>query len=179
MGCRVYLAPFILFLMENPISEHCWPWSDATLCSVCLWPLYGLPGKNGWRYMYEVGRVTLSQIVSSFCKNLSHFLQGSWEIWKFSFWLFWQLHSQALLVIFFPKNCIIPQVHAPIYERYRELSLTRMKKHFQEDWIVLMYRIHHRNGFWWSGPQGYKTFFMLNSAQHEILNARKYNNIKK
>ena len=25
----------------------------------------------------------------------------------------------------------------------------------------------------------YKTFFMLNSAEHEILNARKYNNIKK
>ena len=27
--------------------------------------------------------------------------------------------------------------------------------------------------------QGYKTFFMLNSAEHEILNAYKYENIKK
>ena len=27
--------------------------------------------------------------------------------------------------------------------------------------------------------RGYKTFFMLNSAEHEILNARKYKNIKK
>ena len=27
--------------------------------------------------------------------------------------------------------------------------------------------------------QGYKTFFKLNSAEHEILNAHKYKNIKK
>ena len=30
--------------------------------------------------------------------------------------------------------------------------------------------------FW---APGYKTFFMLNSAEHEILNAHKYKNIKK
>ena len=28
-------------------------------------------------------------------------------------------------------------------------------------------------------PGGYKTFFMLNSVEHEILNAHKYKNIKK
>ena len=28
-------------------------------------------------------------------------------------------------------------------------------------------------------PRGYKTFFMLNSAEHEILNAHKYKTIKK
>ena len=28
-------------------------------------------------------------------------------------------------------------------------------------------------------PRGYKTFFVLNSVEHEILNARKYKNIKK
>ena len=28
-------------------------------------------------------------------------------------------------------------------------------------------------------PQSYKTFFMLNSVEHEILNAHKYKNIKK
>ena len=28
-------------------------------------------------------------------------------------------------------------------------------------------------------PQGYKSFFMLNSVEHEILNAHKYKNIKK
>ena len=28
-------------------------------------------------------------------------------------------------------------------------------------------------------PGGYKTFFMLNSAEHEILNAFEYENIKK
>ena len=27
--------------------------------------------------------------------------------------------------------------------------------------------------------RGYKTFFMLNSVEHEILNAHKYKNIKK
>ena len=30
-----------------------------------------------------------------------------------------------------------------------------------------------------SWPRGYKTFFMLNSVEHEILNAHKYKNIKK
>ena len=28
-------------------------------------------------------------------------------------------------------------------------------------------------------PRGYKTFFILNSVEHEILNAQKYENIKK
>ena len=28
-------------------------------------------------------------------------------------------------------------------------------------------------------PRGYKTFFMLSSVEHEILNAHKYKNIKK
>ena len=28
-------------------------------------------------------------------------------------------------------------------------------------------------------PRGYKTFFVLNSVEHEILNAHKYENIKK
>ena len=28
-------------------------------------------------------------------------------------------------------------------------------------------------------PRDYKTFFMLNSAEHEIFNAHKYENIKK
>ena len=30
-----------------------------------------------------------------------------------------------------------------------------------------------------SWARGYKTFFMLNSIEHEILNVRKYKNIKK
>ena len=29
-----------------------------------------------------------------------------------------------------------------------------------------------------SRPRGYKTFFMLNSVEHEILNAHKYKDIK-
>ena len=28
-------------------------------------------------------------------------------------------------------------------------------------------------------PRGYKTFFVLNSVEHEILNVHKYDNIKK
>ena len=28
-------------------------------------------------------------------------------------------------------------------------------------------------------PRGYKTFFVLNSVEHEILNAHKYKNVKK
>ena len=30
-----------------------------------------------------------------------------------------------------------------------------------------------------SGPRGYKTFLMLISVEHEILNAHRYKNIKK
>ena len=30
-----------------------------------------------------------------------------------------------------------------------------------------------------SRPQGYKTFSMLNSAEHDTLNAHKYKNVKK
>ena len=33
-----------------------------------------------------------------------------------------------------------------------------------------------RNESW---PRGYKTFFVLNSVEHEILNAHKYKNTKK
>ena len=29
------------------------------------------------------------------------------------------------------------------------------------------------------GPRGYKTFFVLNSVEHEILNVHKYKSIKK
>ena len=32
---------------------------------------------------------------------------------------------------------------------------------------------------WVPRSQGYKTFFMLNSVEHEILNAHKYENIEK
>ena len=32
---------------------------------------------------------------------------------------------------------------------------------------------------WAPGPRDYKTFFTLNSVEHEILNAHKYKNIKK
>ena len=34
----------------------------------------------------------------------------------------------------------------------------------------------HHSTVW---PRGYKTFFKLSSAKHEILNAHKYENIKK
>ena len=32
---------------------------------------------------------------------------------------------------------------------------------------------------WVNWPRGYKTFFILNSTEHEILHAQKYKNIKK
>ena len=37
--------------------------------------------------------------------------------------------------------------------------------------------IHIQGKDYW--PRGYKTFFVLNSVEHEILNAHKYKNIKK
>ena len=39
-------------------------------------------------------------------------------------------------------------------------------------------QIPHRGGTL-IRPRGYKTFFMLNSVEHEILNTHKYKNIKK
>ena len=43
---------------------------------------------------------------------------------------------------------------------------------YQDDGKVIMKGCVH-----WA--RGYKTFFMLNSVENEILNAHKYNNIKK
>ena len=39
-----------------------------------------------------------------------------------------------------------------------------------------MHKKHYNLGTW---ARGYKTVFMLNSAEHEISNAHKYKNIKK
>ena len=47
--------------------------------------------------------------------------------------------------------------------------------HFLSVWASLLLALKHEV----TGARGYKTFFMLNSAEHEILNAHKYNNIKK
>ena len=41
---------------------------------------------------------------------------------------------------------------------------------------VFLCHITEQNENW---PRGYKTFFVLNSVEHEILNAHKYRNIKK
>ena len=47
----------------------------------------------------------------------------------------------------------------------KELSLTARQ-------MLLILKIY-------SWPRGYKTFFILNSVEHEISNAHKYKNIKK
>ena len=39
--------------------------------------------------------------------------------------------------------------------------------------------IHDSTSFRKARSQGYKTFFVLNSVEHEILNAHKYKDIKK
>ena len=37
----------------------------------------------------------------------------------------------------------------------------------------------HEAAYLSARPRGYKTFFMLNSIEHETLNAHKYKNVKK
>ena len=53
----------------------------------------------------------------------------------------------------------------------------------QFDWLVLSVYSHEHSVSihitMLTRPQGYKTFFVLNSVEHEILNAFKYKNIKK
>ena len=39
--------------------------------------------------------------------------------------------------------------------------------------------LHYLGRRYKNWPRGYKTFFVLNSFEHEILNAHKYKNIKK
>ena len=53
LGVPGYFVALIQFLMENPVSKQCRPWSDATSCGVWSWstlfaydPFYGFPGKN-------------------------------------------------------------------------------------------------------------------------------------
>ena len=45
--------------------------------------------------------------------------------------------------------------------------------------ISIYYIVHLMTQAEQSWPRGYKTFFILNSSEHEILNAHKYENIKK
>ena len=49
-------------------------------------------------------------------------------------------------------------------------------KHFEQGDESLRAVLFQEKCSW---PRGYKTFSMLNSAEHEILNAHKYKNIKK
>ena len=44
---------------------------------------------------------------------------------------------------------------------------------------VSQFKICQQISVYSTRSRGYKTFFMLNSVQHESLNAHKYNNIKK
>ena len=56
------------------------------------------------------------------------------------------------------------------FYRGRKTTMQQQQQNFKEsnDEQVCSYR-----------PRGYKTFFVLNSVEHEILNAHKYKNIKK
>ena len=48
--------------MDNPVSKQYTPWSEATLwcglhsvvCTVCLWPFYEFPGKNGLTFTFGI-----------------------------------------------------------------------------------------------------------------------------
>ena len=51
------------------------------------------------------------------------------------------------------------------------MTLVGSRSHLQ---LLLLHSYGQTN---W--PRGYKTFFVLNSVEHEILNAHKYKNIKK
>ena len=55
-------------------------------------------------------------------------------------------------------------------ENWTDLSLLGQEPTFK--WRCNRHYTHTR-------PRGYKTFFMLNSVEHEISNARRYKNIKK
>ena len=44
---------------------------------------------------------------------------------------------------------------------------------------IMIFSIQLLGEMYKSWPRGYKTFFVLNSVEHEILNAHKYKNIKK
>ena len=56
------------------------------------------------------------------------------------------------------------------------ISLCR-KNFSRQSLTVDLYNMPVYVTFGW--PRGYKTFFVLNSVEHEILNAHKYKNIKK
>ena len=61
-------------------------------------------------------------------------------------------------------------------------KISRLSVHWFKTRRVLKGFIMNRHGghvSYVTRPRGYKTFFMLNSIEHEILNAHKYKNIQK
>ena len=74
--------------------------------------------------------------------------------------------------------------------RYRFESYSEELNQFKSSWNFLHFHcfydstieIHKASKkiyISFSRPRGYNTFFVLNSVEHEILNAHKYKNIKK
>ena len=55
------------------------------------------------------------------------------------------------------------------------LTFTSRKKFMSAELSTIFFYIYNLE----ARARGYKTFFMLNSGEHEILNAHKYKNIKK
>ena len=58
-------------------------------------------------------------------------------------------------------------------KKYRKLSINYLSYYFLSGALVIV-EIISLPMLWTTRPRSYKTFFMLNSAEHEILNVHKY-----
>ena len=77
------------------------------------------------------------------------------------------------------NNCIITHnVKKVMKKRNIATSLCVLNKFQKIKNSKQLSKIIHKNGFM-TRPRGYKTFFKLNSVEHEILNAHKDKNIEK
>ena len=80
------------------------------------------------------------------------------------------------------KPLTAPPSHRKEIKLYSREKLVKMLTLFASNLATFFFSVfcqieHKKIKHIW--PRGYKTFFVLNSVEHEILNAHKYKNIKK
>ena len=154
------------------------------LLSGTLWPT---PGVNKLQYTFtRPGRV--AQSVGHLTRKSG--VLGSIPVWQHTFVSpsafsrravvsYWQKYVHEVLVnrlggLSLPRKSVVrltdrPDMTLNIY-RGRKTTMQQMQ-HLSKPYLEC-----HSEVTW---PRGYKTFFMLNSVEHEILNAHKCDSIKK
>ena len=80
------------------------------------------------------------------------------------------MKSTYLIIHYIDSTSIVSMASYPVYEYHHYYYMLRQRSVVITIWAVSSEKVPE---IW---PRGYKTFFMLNSAEHEIFSAYKYEN---